>query len=481
MLHWFKHRRRKRWLAAPFPSAWQAVLEQNVALLSRLSREQRAKLFGLVRVMVLEKTWVGCGGLEMTDTVRITIAAQAGILVLGIEPPYYFDRASTIYVYPGAYVHPPQLQQGDLVVDEQAAISGESWPDGRLVFSWDDVLHDARGLHAGRNVVYHEFAHHLDALDGSADGTPPFTHREQARRWNEVALGEYRRLVESSRREEATLLDHYGASNEAEFFAVATELFFTRPAAMQRRHAELYTLLEDFYQQDPRVWFPDERVAPSARRRKPHASPRPRGEPTATDHAEVSARQSVIAARLDPQSADAFFTRGVTYANHGSFKRAVRAFSEAIKIDSQDGEAYHQRAIAELHLGRADEALADCNRAMQYGFDEAAVYRTRGRAYAAREQFDHALADFDRALAEDNLDADAWFQRGQVLAVRGKTGEAIQAYDRAIGISPAWGEVYLARAHAHRLLGHHEQSRADRDEALRCDPQLAHRARAPHS
>jgi Mlc titration factor MtfA (ptsG expression regulator) len=120
-----------------------------------------------------------------------------------------------------------------------------------VILSWADVLEEGRDPSRGQNVVYHEFAHQLDMLDGVVDGTPPLQTPAQYRAWREVMTAEYRRLVEASSLGRATLLDQYGATNEAEFFAVATECFFDKPAALERRHPRLYQVLRDYYHQDP--------------------------------------------------------------------------------------------------------------------------------------------------------------------------------------------------------------------------------------
>jgi len=250
---WLKRRRRRKLLAESFPRAWEEHLDRNVGLYNRLPREDQRKLRDCLRIFVAEKHWVGCGGLELTDQIRVTIAAGACILLLGIDD-YYFDHLKSVLVYPDAFVQPPEFQSPYGVVDEDRANSGEAWQRGPVILSWEDVLCDALDPGDGRNVVLHEFAHKIDGLDGEMGGTPPLHGAGAKQRWNRVIEREFQRLEDRVSRGKATLLDRYGASNRAEFFAVATECFFEQPVRLQRRHPALYDILRDFYCQHPAAW-----------------------------------------------------------------------------------------------------------------------------------------------------------------------------------------------------------------------------------
>ncbi len=129
---------------------------------------------------------------------------------------------------------------------------GEAHRRGPVILAWDAVQRGAARLEPGYDVVYHEFAHKLDQLDGAVDGTPPLATRAQRERWKEVMSREYEALRDRSQQGDATFLDPYGATNPGEFFAVATECFFTAAMDMSLAHPELYALLRDFYRQDPR-------------------------------------------------------------------------------------------------------------------------------------------------------------------------------------------------------------------------------------
>jgi MtfA peptidase len=248
---WLRDRRRQRLIRQPFPPLWLEYLDRNVAHYRFLNPAEQAKLRDDLRIFLVEKNWEGCGGLNMTDEIKVTISAQACLLLLGLKHNY-FERVLSILVYPRAYTGPgDETGPGGVVHEHGSGRLGEAHYRGPVILSWADVLHDARYPDRGQNVVYHEFAHQLDMLDGLIDGTPPLETPEQYRRWRDVMTAEYQKLIEASAQRRATLLDQYGTTNEAEFFAVATECFFDRPIPLARRHPRLYEVLRDYYHQDP--------------------------------------------------------------------------------------------------------------------------------------------------------------------------------------------------------------------------------------
>jgi MtfA peptidase len=248
---WLRNRRRRRLVERPFPPHWLDYLHKNVAQYQYLSESERARLHDDLRIFIAEKYWEGCGGLTMTDEIKATIAAQVCLLVLGLKHNY-FERVQSILVYPRAYrAVGEQFGPDGLIHPDWAGRLGEAHYRGPVVLSWADVLEEGRHPEDGQNVVYHEFAHQLDMLDGAIDGTPPLETAELTRSWRDVMTAEYHKLIDDARQGRATLLDKYGTKNEAEFFAVATEGFFVKPVAMARRHPQLYELLRQYYHQDP--------------------------------------------------------------------------------------------------------------------------------------------------------------------------------------------------------------------------------------
>lgn len=243
-------RRREAARAAPFPEAWTEIIRRNVPHVARLSAEAFAELQDHVKVFLREKTFEGCGGLEITEEIRVTVAAQACLLLLGRETDYY-PTLKTILVYPHPYVVDRQHREGSLVVESTEVRLGESWERGPVVLAWDDVLHGARDVHDGRNVVLHEFAHQLDQEHGGSDGVPALPCRSRYVAWARVLGEDYRELVDAVAHHRKTVLREYGATSAAEFFAVATEVFFEKPVQLRRKHPALYEQLKLYYLQDP--------------------------------------------------------------------------------------------------------------------------------------------------------------------------------------------------------------------------------------
>lgn len=250
-MFWFKQIRRRRLKAAAFPAAWSEIVDHNVPYQRLLSEEDRRELRGDIQVFLAEKEFEGCGGLRVTDEVRVTIAAQACLLLLRRETDYY-PTLRTILVYPSVYSAPITESLGHGVVREGlSARLGESWRGGCVVLSWDDVLHGAADIHDGQNVVLHEFAHQLDQERGAATGAPVLPQRSMYVAWARVLGAEYAQLKQDSECGRKNVLDKYGATNPAEFFAVATECFFEKAAALRLKHPELYEELKLYYRQDP--------------------------------------------------------------------------------------------------------------------------------------------------------------------------------------------------------------------------------------
>ncbi len=215
-------------------------LRRRVPVFGRMPRSLQERLEGLVRVFVAEKEFIGCQGLGVTRHMRLAIAAQACLLVLGRDQHVY-DALRSILVYPGQFVVNGEWHdEHGVVTEEERVLAGESWDVSRIILSWEDVVASGRGPEA-YNVVIHEFAHYLDHEGGAY---------EQAG----VLAGELESLRDAVDRDEDTLLDPYAAEDEAEFFAVASEVFFERPADLQGRHPRIYRALAAFYRLDPAAW-----------------------------------------------------------------------------------------------------------------------------------------------------------------------------------------------------------------------------------
>jgi Mlc titration factor MtfA (ptsG expression regulator) len=254
MLGLFGARRRARLRAAPFPPEWAEILTRNVPLVARLSAEDRAELRGHVAVLVAEKHWEGAGGLVVTDEIKVTVAAQAALLLLrrGVDDPY--PSLDTILLYPRGWRRTVRHEAEGVVTEGTAGHLGESWRRGLVILAWDAARHGAAEERDGQNVVLHEFAHQLDTESGSADGAPLLPARGMYAPWARVLGAAYAELTQHLQRGLPPDLDPYGATNPAEFFAVATEEFFERPQRLRDRQPALYGQLAAFYQQDPAEW-----------------------------------------------------------------------------------------------------------------------------------------------------------------------------------------------------------------------------------
>jgi len=246
-----KTRRRNRLRSQPFPESWVTVLQRNVPHYRRLSKAEQQELEGDIQVFVAEKNFEGCGGLEMTDEIRVTIAAYASILLLN-RPHDYYPRLQSILVYPDAYpVKVVRGGPGNMVVEGHEIRAGESWRTGVVVLSWNHVLHRPAEVSDGRNVALHEFAHQLDQENSFSDGAPALPKTSQYAAWARILGREFENLSRQAANDQPTLIDKYGATEPAEFFAVVTEYFFEKPQLLKERHPELYDELKLFYRQDP--------------------------------------------------------------------------------------------------------------------------------------------------------------------------------------------------------------------------------------
>ena len=261
MFGFFRKRRRAKLRKSPFPEEWLAVLEENFPLYTHLSTEDQAELRGHIQVFIYEKNFEGCGGLEMDDEIQITIAAQACLLLLRRDTDYY-PELSSILVYPKAYLAKTvSVNESGVISEGVQTRLGESWTSGSIVLAWDSVKQGGLNSEDGHNVVFHEFAHQLDGEDGTVSGSPVLgkglkltERRSKYLSWIRVFESEFKQLRSMQKRNRKTLIDYYGATNEAEFFAVVTEHFFEQPRQLQKKHPELYSELKDFFKQDPVSW-----------------------------------------------------------------------------------------------------------------------------------------------------------------------------------------------------------------------------------
>ena len=248
---WWTRRRHRRLRMRPFPRAWARILQRHVPLAQRLPPPLRRRLLGLIQVFLADKPFIGCAGLQVDDEMRVAVAAQACLLLLGQPDDACYPRLRQVLLYPEPFVVPRrQLLPGGVVSEQPQALAGESWAQGQVILAWSEVRAGAADAHDGRNVVLHEFAHQIDQDGGSADGRPWQRDASARQRWAAVMDEGLARLREAP----SATLDGYGSTDPAEFFAVATEAFFERPQELAQEAPALYDELQRLYRLDPRHW-----------------------------------------------------------------------------------------------------------------------------------------------------------------------------------------------------------------------------------
>ncbi len=250
----FVNWQRDRLMARQFPKAWLIIIASNISVYGDLTSEQQKELQGYVQVFLKEKQFIGCLGLQITEEIKVTIAAIA-CLLLFCDRKTYFPNLRSILVYPHAYIVNEMVMSDRYVVEERrVARLGESWTKDQLILSWEQVQQDIRNWEDGHNVVLHEFAHQLDQEDGQAEGVPILPRVMDYAVWSKVMTVEYLQLCDRVEQGKKTVIDSYGATNPAEFFAVATETFFEKPNQLNQKHPSLYEILQRYYRLDPLKW-----------------------------------------------------------------------------------------------------------------------------------------------------------------------------------------------------------------------------------
>ena len=230
------------------------ILLRAMPIYRNMAVTERDKLARHIIWFLNEKRFVGCDGLTLTAEMKLIVAADACVLVLNKPWPLY-KNVKEILLYPSAYYasHATQDSAG-LISYHNTIRQGESWPGGTLVLSWHDVLEGNRLPSDGHNLVFHEFAHQLDQETGKTTGTPLLKNAEQYNEWGLIFSRAYTQLKSQVASNKAHVIHSYGATNEAEFFAVITETFLEKPAVLHRYDPDIYRMLVDYYQFDPIAW-----------------------------------------------------------------------------------------------------------------------------------------------------------------------------------------------------------------------------------
>ena len=246
--------RRSRVRRQPFPPAWREVLRQRMPAFRALPADLQLQLKKHTQVLLAEVPFIGCNGLVVSTEMRVLVAAQAALLLLNRRSAS-FRNLRQVLLYPQPFIVDRAMPNALGLMDEtRRVLSGESWQLGQVVLSWPDVLAGAAVPDDGHNVVIHEFAHQLDQESGSANGAPYVQGRSARQRWATTMKAEFDALQQRLAQGQQGLIDAYGATDPAEFFAVTSELFFERPQALAAAHPRLFRELAGCYRTNPLSW-----------------------------------------------------------------------------------------------------------------------------------------------------------------------------------------------------------------------------------
>jgi len=251
--YWDEYQRDKI-RSLPFKKEWRKIIQQRMPYFRQMPADLQLQLKQHIQVFLAEKNFIGCNGIKITDEIRITVAAQACLLLLNRKTDYY-AKLQTILVYPRAFIKEQQSMNADgTQYAQKMALAGESWDFGKVVLSWQDTLDGAKIPDDGRNVVIHEFAHQLDQENGKANGAPILHKGQSYQCWSEVFSVQFEQLRRQAKTGAPSLFDYYGATEPAEFFAVTSEVFFEQAKKFHYEYPKLYQQLKQYYQVDPVHW-----------------------------------------------------------------------------------------------------------------------------------------------------------------------------------------------------------------------------------
>ncbi|WP_050602140.1 zinc-dependent peptidase [Ruegeria sp. 6PALISEP08] len=249
---WSKQQARRALLAAPLTDQQRHLIDAQVPILRKLPQDLRAKLEGKINLFLDQVEFIGCDGLDVTEDMQMSIAAQACLLVVNTD--LWYDNLTTILIYPSAFKSRQSRHSGYVVTEKEIVRTGESWNRGPVILSWAHSQRGAMNDHDGQNVVFHEFAHQIDDLTGSANGVPVLSGNQSFSEWEAAFLTAYDAHVQAVEMGRPTVIDPYGAEGHEEFFAVSVEVFFERPKALRTSDPEVYEQLSKLFHLDPVRW-----------------------------------------------------------------------------------------------------------------------------------------------------------------------------------------------------------------------------------
>ncbi len=238
----------------PFKKQWRKIIQRRMPYFQKMPADLQLQLKQLIQVFLAEKKFIGRNGVVITDEVKVTIAAQACLLLLNRKTDMY-PKLQSILVYPQGFIKEQQsVHAGGVHHTERTTLIGESWEFGTVVLSWQDTVAGAQIPDDGSNVVIHEFAHQLDQETGFANGAPILDKTQSYQAWSSTLSEQFNKLQQQAKQGEPSLFDYYGATNPAEFFAVASEVFFEQAKQLYLSYPALYKQFKLYYHVDPVNW-----------------------------------------------------------------------------------------------------------------------------------------------------------------------------------------------------------------------------------
>lgn len=249
-----RYRQRQKHLATPLSDHQSAIVAQQVPLVQKLPVDVRNQLDGKITLFLHQVEFIGCNGLDVTEDMRLSIAAQACLLIANTK--MWYKNLRTVLIYPSAFKSRHAVSDGYIVTERERIRIGESWTYGPVVLSWAHTTKGALIEDDGHNVVLHEFAHQLDGLSGFTDGAPVLKKGHSIVGWEQVFTQALKQHIKAVAAGQKTVLDAYGATAPEEFFAVAVESFFERPQSLKQHEPEVYGHLSTFFALDPAAWTP---------------------------------------------------------------------------------------------------------------------------------------------------------------------------------------------------------------------------------
>ena len=247
-----KSRARATLLATALTDHQREIVTRQVPLLRRFPPELRQRLEGKMNLFLDQVSFHGNRGLEVTEEMELSIAAQACLLIVNTD--MWYDNLRTILLYPSAFKSRQSRQHGFVVTERETVRTGESWNRGPVVLSWAHSRAGSLNEKDGQNVVLHEFAHQIDDMSGHTNGIPLLGRDQSFAEWEQVFLTAFSAHVQAVERGRKTVIDSYGAEGHEEFFAVSVEVFFERPRALKKEAPDVYDQLSKLFRLDPVTW-----------------------------------------------------------------------------------------------------------------------------------------------------------------------------------------------------------------------------------